>query len=285
MPSWSRKQAKVQSGSPRAGLTLIELVVVLAILAGLASILVPLMPNLLRRAHKATDATQTSELNKAVQLYQAAYYSYPDNYDLLVKTAGGFPAYVPGATSTAGAFGGYVKSVALSTLDSGPVSALDALNNVGINVGQPLADDDTAPNFHPTRHPYPDDTSAGISGTTLAASTFVAQLDTTKIDNGLLTNIINADPTATFMVVGVGPRCSMVGNIVQDAPLSVSQKKDFTPDNTYSRVGLVYLVGGKEVGRTERARLVACVALEDDELEPTEKDIVGYYEVSRDPRN
>ncbi len=72
----------------RCGLTLMELVVVLLILAALAGILVPMLPNMLSRAHTATGATNTGELAKAVQLYQASYMKYPDNFDSLLNTSG-----------------------------------------------------------------------------------------------------------------------------------------------------------------------------------------------------
>src|SRR4029079_11542554 len=77
-------QDKGQNQVRRQGLTLMEMVVVLSILAALAAIMIPLFPNILRRAHKATDATQTSEVAKAVQLYQALYLSYPNDLDLLL---------------------------------------------------------------------------------------------------------------------------------------------------------------------------------------------------------
>ena len=70
---------------------------------------------------------------------------------------------------------------------------------------------------------------------------------------------------------------------IEDSPTSVPQKKEFTPDNTYSRVGVIFKVSGTEVVKSERARFIAAVALEDDELETTEKDIVGYYEVASSP--
>jgi len=259
----------------RRGLTLLELVVVLAILAAVAAILVPLLPNLLRRAHKATDATQTSELAKAVQLYQAAFFSYPDRLDLLTDGSK-FPSYVP--TDSGSPFGGYVKAEALDPED------LAALHRAGINEVQPLATDSTPSGFHPTLHPY-DDTKGtlDVSGTGTTGTKF-AVLDTTKITNHLLESERESDPTAKFVVFGVGPKCTLVGQGIQDAPTSVPQNKDMTPDSTYCRVGVVFKVAGKEVARTERARFVAAVALEDDELEATEKDIIGYYEVSRDQR-
>jgi Tfp pilus assembly protein PilE len=59
----------------RAGLTLMELIVVLV---GLASIIIPLMPNMLFRTHNATGAVNMQEISKSVQTYQAQYFQYPD---------------------------------------------------------------------------------------------------------------------------------------------------------------------------------------------------------------
>src|SRR5262245_54827325 len=71
----------------RRGLTLMELVVVMTVLAALVAIVVPMFPNLLRRSHKIGDATNASEVAKQVQLHQAMYLSYPDEFDLMT-TAG-----------------------------------------------------------------------------------------------------------------------------------------------------------------------------------------------------
>lgn len=266
----------------RRGLTLMELVVVLSVLAAVAAILVPLLPNLLRRAHKATDATQTSELSKAVQTYQAAYMSYPDNFDLLTTGTGGFAAFLP--EDDGNVFGGFVTSGTLTS------DELGALNRVGIQFLQPLATTTTGSGFHPTMNPYPPGSTILTNQITVKSATNVnfAILNTTAItaaNPSFLQAARLSDTTARFVVFGVGPRSSMVGTIIQEAPTSVPQNKSFTPDTMYSRVGLVFKVSGVEVQRSERARLVAAVALEDDELETTEKDIIGYYQVSRDARN
>jgi prepilin-type N-terminal cleavage/methylation domain-containing protein len=266
----------------RRGLTLMELVVVLAVLAAVAAILVPLLPNLLRRAHKATDATQTAELSKAVQTYQAAYMSYPDNFDLLTTGTGGFPSFMP--ADDGNVFGGFVTSGTLTS------DELAALHRVGIQYVQPLSTTNSGSGFHPTMNPYP--TGSTIITNQIAVKTATnlnfAILNPTAINAAnpsFLQSARLTDTTARFVVFGVGPRSSIVGTTIQDAPTSVPQNKNFTPDTLYSRVGLVFKVSGLEVERSERARLVAAVALEDDELESTEKDIIGYYEVSRDSRN
>jgi predicted nucleic acid-binding Zn ribbon protein len=95
-----------------------------------------------------------------------------------------------------------------------------------------------------------------------------------------------ADPTAKYVVLGIGARTSMVGQTIQDAPTSVPQEASFTPDNTYCRVGVIFKVSGNEVTNADnRAKFIASVALEDDELESTEKDLVGYYQVAAGTNN
>lgn len=84
-----------------------------------------------------------------------------------------------------------------------------------------------------------------------------------------------------FVVFGIGTRSDLVGKTIQDAPSSTPQNKEFTPDTLYSRFGAIFLVNGEEVLNTERARFIGVVAIEDDELETTEKDVIGYYKVAR----
>jgi Tfp pilus assembly protein FimT len=272
-----------------------ELVVVMAVLAALAAILVPMFPNLLRRAHKVTDTTQTSEVNKALQLYQASFVSYPYDFDMLTDGSA-FPVYAPGASSTAGAFGGFPIASTLTDPE------LEALAKVGISSVQKLASATTSSDlatlmsngsFAPTMYPYSGTvTNSRVTIADGVASKFAyisaTQLATiqTTTNSAFLQTQYAADPTATYVVFGVGARTSMVGQTIQDAPTSVPQEAGFTPANTYCRVGVIFKVSGNEVANADnRARFVAAVALEDDELESTEKDLIGYYQVSSGTSN
>lgn len=269
----------------RRGLTLLELVVVLTILAAIAGIVAPLLPNLLRRTHKATDATQTGEVSKAVQMYQASFMSYPDNFDLLTDGSN-FPTYLP--KDGGNVFGGFVTAATLTD------DQLKALGRVGVLRLQKLAGTALTTNdFHPTLRPYANatptldalqlfDTNGDLTSAAQGAKFAKLNLTTIQAANpSFLQTIRDADPTAQFVVFGVGPRTSMVGQVIQDAPMSAPQNKQMTPANTYCRVGVIFQIDGVEVQRTERARFVAAVAMEDDELESTEKDIVGYYQVAQ----
>lgn len=258
-----------------------EMVVVLAILAALAAIVVPLFPNLLRRAHKATDATQTAEMAKMVQLYQSLYYGYPADFDSLVDSGGAFPGYLP--NDGGAVFGGFVTTSTLSAEEAA------ALKRVGITTLQPLSTAIGA-GQHPTMNPYPAGSTLIGNRQTVAAGITVTILDNAAIwgAGGKNPSFLQAayasdDPAARYVVFGVGPRCSMVGKVMQDAPQSVPQTRDLTPATHYCRIGVIFKISGNEVNITERARFIAAVAMEDDELEQTDKDISGYYDVANAP--
>jgi competence protein ComGC len=276
----------------RVALTLMELIVVLVVLTALAAIVVPMFPNILRRAHKASDATQTQEMSKLVQTYQALYNGYPNDWDLLTDGTAAFPDFLPGTVGSP--FGGYVTATTLLP------GELDALNAVGINSVQPmaksfkklLADGDGIQ--QPTLMPYAvgDIKLNRISFDKTDTTTNFAVLNTSAAQSNtsgaFLAPIIDAsvnDPvnptTPKFVVFGVGPFNSMVGKVMQDAPTSVPQNPDLTPAKQYARVGVIFMVAGAEVSRTGRARFIAAVAMEDDELELTTKDAVGYYQVAQ----
>ena len=261
----------------RPGLTLMELVVVLAVLVALAAIAIPLFPNLLRRSHKATDATQTSEISKLVQTYQALYTSYPDEFDLLTDGTA-FPSYMPADGGKV--FGGFVEAGALSTAE------VSALGRVGLSNVHVLATNLTSVPPQPTLDPY--EANYAASKKPIDTTLKFALIDpntNTNLPKNFLATVRAANTEAgvepRFVVLGVGARSTMVGKVLQDAPTSVPQNKDFTPATMYSRVGVIFMISGAEVTRSERARFIAAVAMEDDELELTEKDIVGYYQVAR----
>lgn len=246
-----------------------ELVVVLTVLAAVAAIVLPLLPNLLRRAHKVTDATQSSEIAKAVQLYQGVYLGYPNEFDLMTVSTGTTPpTYLPIDGTP---FGG---AAVIGNLTADEVAAL---RRVGITSGHHFVASNPA---HPTLDPY----SAVVTApSSLSVTSPVFLISSTSAVGSIpveLQNIIARDATARFVVFGIGSRCTMVGKVLHNAPTSVPQKGNFTPANTYSRMGVVFQVSGLGLETTERARFVGSVALEDDEIESTEKDLIGYYDIA-----
>jgi type II secretory pathway pseudopilin PulG len=146
---------KLLANHRRRGLTLMELVVVMFILIAVASIMVPIFPSMIERAHRSTGATNTSELTKAVQLYQAINGFYPDGYDLMtdgttminympsqpVASPMALPGDTAGTTTNYLGFqypaGGYVSAAPLGA------NGLIALNGTGITTGYALLQDAT----------------------------------------------------------------------------------------------------------------------------------------------
>src|SRR5262249_5236331 len=147
-----------------------------------------------------------------------------------------------------------------------------ALGRVGITSFQKLI---TTGPVHPTMNPYPTSdpladridltaTANGPPGGSGPTLRFINKTNAIAANPAFLQAAFTADPTAEFLVVGVGPRNTMVSKVMQDAPQSVPQDNSFTPATRYSRVGLIFKVSGTEVAQTERARFIAAVALEDD---------------------
>jgi len=265
----------------RPGLTLLELIVVLTILVALAGILVPLLPNLFVQADNATEATQFGELAKAIQTYQATTMGYPNNFDLLTDGSK-FPAYLP--PTGGAAFAGWVEAKTLTAAE------LSALTAAGIQYVQPLATDTTPQGFDCTLNPYPNTTLTAnqVDLTTSAASSEVfAVIDPTTnvnvINNTMtfLQTLIAADPTARYVVFGVGARCSLVGQSIQEAPVAVPHTRTFTPATNYSRFGVIFKVSGTEIARLGQARYVTACSLEDDGLETTPGDIAQYWQIAQ----
>jgi Tfp pilus assembly protein PilE len=280
MSHWSMLSARAGT-APRRGLTVMELVVVLAILATVAALLVPLFPNFFRRANKADDATNMAEITKSLQLYQAQYYGYPNDLDMLTDGTT-MPSYLP---STAN--GAYDQLIIPAPLTA---NAAAALQKVGITRLQPLATTVSAGNA--TLNPYPSlsPTTDGIavaSGINVAVLNTPAILAGTKEVNTDLYNIIASDQgdgashPGTYLVLGVGSRNTAVGRTMVNAPVAMPQGTDMNPAKNYCRYGAIFKVDGNEVALTKRARLVAVVSMEEDELETIDNEVVGYIKVSQ----
>lgn len=73
----------------RAGLTLIELVMVLIILASLAALIVPIVDNIRRQSDKTTASAAIKQVVENISLYRTQRADYPNQLDSLVDSAGG----------------------------------------------------------------------------------------------------------------------------------------------------------------------------------------------------
>lgn len=273
----------LRSSGARRGFTVLELVVVLTVLAITAAVMIPMFPNFLRRANKAMDATQMGELGKAIQLYYATYFGYPNDMDSFIASDGTMPTYLPG--TAAGAYDEIVKPGTLSE------NAAKALKKVGITRIQQMATATALGTGNATQNPYAD-ASPETDGVLVDTGVTVAVLNTADILSGAkevnddLYNILTSDPgatghPATYVMFGIGSRNSAVGKTMLNAPVAMPQDTALNPVQNYCRYGAIFKVDGNEIALTKRARLVAIVSMEEDEFETIENEVIGYIKAAQ----
>jgi type II secretory pathway pseudopilin PulG len=192
---------------PRPGLTLLELVVVLGLMIALVGLLVPLLPNMLYQAHTANGATNISELQKAMTTYQACNLTYPDGYDSLLTDAGAIPSTMMwmGSSTAQAIKDAFVKY---------PLTPTDVKSLKAAGITQLYNMDSTS------------GASATFPGTVSTATTLAKDVNVIKVSPDLLMGNVqdsdgnyvtglapssNIDSTATYIALGVGANCTIVG--------------------------------------------------------------------------
>ena len=277
----------------RRGLTLMELVVVMVILVALAGIIVPLLPSMIERAHRSSQATNTSEVTKAIQLYQSLNGTYPDGYDLLSDGATVIN-YLPAVTGTSpmpmgdtpgaisnylgfqNAVGGYVTAGALT------LNALNALNGAGIANEYALTSGTAALGaggepWQPTFNPYP--STAPPTTLKLTTGTQVVYVNGSGVLQAGLASpaIINTGSTTQFVLFGLGKYCSAVGTVMANAPSNFpNDTVHENPNQVYERFGLIFQVEDVHGNGLPSALFLGAVAIESNILLSTDKIEESY---------
>jgi len=249
----------------RAGLTLLELVVVMAILVAIAAILIPLLPEYLGKANLSAGATNMNELEKAIQTFRTTYSRQPNYFDSLLDSSGALSSLLPGVDTTgATAAGGAIVTL---TLNSGPASRL---TREGINTLHDLTGTTADSNFHATLNPY----GSTLTNRTIAASKTVAGLASPDSIPGITLNA-----THKYAVFGIGKYCNLCGpdGVVKEPPFYGQHAQQNTPATVYQRFAAVYDIGLDD-DNTDRynAKFVAIVAIGPDRLFSC-GDLVGRY--------
>lgn len=245
----------------RAGLTLLELVVVLVVLAALAGILVPLLPNLVRQSHAAVSGTNVPEINKAVQTYAALNYSsQPDRFDSLMETG------------TANEYSLLPNDGGVTLVDSGEIivdtltlDEANALIDAGINE---VIDGAAAPE------------SATFDYPVLPARAIADGEDLLFVTPAYAQAVFNTEPgvavpSGRYVLLGLGPNATIVGSTnggMAEAPVHFPESEDGNPTNAYCRYVVVYNVDG------ERATFVGSAAWCDDALKGAGGHLAEFYE-------
>jgi type II secretory pathway pseudopilin PulG len=247
-----------------------ELVVVMAVLIALATIVVAVLPGMIGRAHTSSSATNLSELNKAIQLYEGTFFSYPNGWDRMTDASGTLCDYLPGASGTTAAGG--VLSV--STPTAAEVAALDA---AGINqVHDMVGSSSGAPaGWTPTHEPY-----LGAAGTFTAISTTTDLVYATEL--AVETMMRSDGGTADgdrYVVLGIGRRCSMVGRTIADPPTHFPDHADDAPHLVYQRFVAVFKVRNKGQAMP-RALFVGTLALHEDGVSTADREVGEYFKLT-----
>jgi prepilin-type N-terminal cleavage/methylation domain-containing protein len=263
--------------STRHGLTLIELVVVMVILVALAGLLVPTFSAMLTRSHTSTCSTNIGELNKAIQEYQQLYGRYPNNMDsltdgttLITYLAGGslLPASAGGpGTNQAG---GQITHITLTDAD------VAALGNAGLATVQRMA---TTPH-DPTFDYYPS-ASPATDQATIATGTVLAGIDPTATSNTAdvtLCQKLNLPLTGRYVVLGIGPRCDMIGKTIATAPVHYGDTVPLNPEYGYQRLVGVFKISDSALNFTT-AILVAAGPIHDNGLGTIDDELQNWYQL------
>jgi prepilin-type N-terminal cleavage/methylation domain-containing protein len=214
---------------PRTGLTLIELVVVLAILAGVAALIVPRLDYLQKQTEHATGAVTAADLGSMMQVYKTSVGTYPtldlltdgtDVYDKIwTVSAPPFTAATLPSTGGARWYASFLDG-GLATAYLQVAASTDASNSTGTAAPIDLVNE------------------------AAAGTLTVAELNTAGIYNASIiracfpeTGVI---PTGVKLIgLGIGPRNSLVGNVMQSTPLD-TQGDD--PKQVYCRYIAIYAI-------------------------------------------
>ncbi|MGA2255914.1 MAG: hypothetical protein ABSG53_14805, partial [Thermoguttaceae bacterium] len=268
--------------------TLIELLVVMTILIALAGLLVPTFAGMLTRAKVSTCATNLPETEKSVEEYQQLYGRYPSNLDalsdgtnLIDYFAGGLLDPVNGGTATM--VGGEITSGTLTAPD------VTALANAGITTVQKMfaTTAGTAPaGFDPTFNYYLDyanPLAPSLNELPLAATTsVVAQLDGGNAKAAAVLNKLNLPINGKYIVLGIGPRCDMIGKTMATAPVNFGDTVPLNPEYGYERPVCIFKIADPNIPTFTTAVLVAVGALQDTGLATTDDELQSWYELENE---
>jgi len=270
----------------RQGLTLIELVVVMTILIALAGLLLPTFSGMLTRAKASACATNLPETEKSVEEYQQLYGRYPSNLDALTDGTNLINYFAGGVLDPAG---GSILTQSGSELTTLSLAGSDVttLANAGITTVQKmLAVADaaaTAAGFDPTFNYYSDYASPGPSSATgipLAQGTVLAQLDPANPAAVPVLNKLNQSLTGKYIVLGIGPRCDMVGKTMATPPVNFGDTVPLNPEFGYERPICVFKIADSALSTPfTTAVLVAVGSLQDNGLMTTNDELQSWYQL------
>ena len=284
----------------RRGLTLIELIVVLMILIALAGLLAPMLPSMLTRAHMSTCSTNIVENARAIETYQQLYSTEPNNWDALGDGATGLINYLAGSGGPNGAnptwppgqgngmANGEVTPITLAVQANGQDEAAN-LTGVGINSVQAMVLTPATPPgngqpFDPTFNYYTGLTPAA-GAVPVTDGMILAGLDPGASGAGSAQYArcveLNLSLTGRYVLLGIGPRCSMIGKTVQSAPVHFGDQPALNPEYGYERFVAIFQVSDTAPGAAmTQAVLRGVAAIHDNGLGGIDDHLQGWYQLT-----
>ena len=266
---------KISSPLRRSGMTLIELVIVMLVLVGLAGILVPMLPSMLTRTHVAAHTTNVTEITKAIQQYQAMYNAFPNQWDSIVDPKGAQITYLAGGVldPTPGSGGPGGQAGGTFTVQAPTQAEVNALQAAGISLvhsqstyaGAPGPADWAGNPFDPTFANYAVAPSAPTTISTTTNLTYLTPSNTfwNNPAGGMLQQMYPAwSPTANYVVLGLGERCTLFGRMGLSPPVHFSDTQDASPAFSYARFVAIFKVSDTAApGGINMAQLVGVAAI------------------------
>jgi len=280
LPSTQKRRLRK---STRPGLTLIELVVVLTILIALAGLLIPMLPSMLTRAHTSTMTTNCGESAKAILTYQQLYAAYPNNWDsLTTDTTGTVITYLAGGSAMpAGTFSGSTTGTGgngeVTTLTLSP-NEISALTGVGITQVQMMTTTPVDPTFNNYASALPTPVTIGGTG----GITGLAGLDpTTGTTSTAYARCVtlNLPITGRYVVLGIGPRVSMVGKTIQTPPVHFGDQPVLNPEYGYQRFVAIFKVSDSAAPAFTQAQFVGVTPIHDTGMDDIDSHLQGWYQL------
>jgi len=231
--------------SRRAGLTLIELVVVMVILAAIAALVIPRVSGISSQSAFATNAAIVADVNNAVSMYETRNNGkHPVGWDsLLNSTDAYFTKLNPKLTAASPAL------LQIVSLDDGQAKSLQDAGITGFHdadesrVANP-SDNSTVFRF----------LSSGKKVVTLVKTPIASGHGSTLIDNALNINQYKSNWNNEFVVCGLGGPTGLKGTAMREIPLVQSAE----PNKYYSRVLCVYMIPAAGATTTFPAQYVGC---------------------------
>ncbi|MEM6671916.1 MAG: type II secretion system protein [Planctomycetota bacterium] len=251
---------KALRASRRAGLTLIELVVVLTILVAVGGLLVPVIGNALTRSHVATCASNIPETSKMLIAAQATLGTLGDNWTtgvIQIGVGAGDPVN-DSASNTAGGGGGG-GSLTVGQLTAGEVAGL---NDIGITTVFDHGD--------PTVAGFDVTFNADLQTETVAVGTDVIVLDGPQAAQINLPAVAGGN---RYIWLGIDRPWTLLGTLTPEAPVHFGDTEGAFPNQAYSRFGAIFEVSEADAS-AEFRRVSYCL---DGSNFETADNHVGIY--------